>query len=48
MTKKKDSPTYWECEYCGHSNKAQKRLCEKCKTSKKVWQMTKQTKKRYH
>lgn len=48
MIKKKEFPTYWECEYCGHYNESKKRVCVKCKTSKKIWQMTNKTKKKYY
>ena len=38
----------WTCSHCGHDNERMKRKCIKCKTSKKIWQMTNKKKKKYY
>lgn len=48
MTKKKELLSYWDCTHCGYTNNPQKRLCENCKTAKKIWQMTKPTRRKYY
>jgi len=39
--------TTWQCESCGEKNPNAKKLCVKCRTAKKPWQMKEATRNKY-